>query len=223
MRIRPALLLLLAPALLAQQPLSLAQVLARHFEAQGGLARLRMLHSRRLEGSIESEGSVIRFTQLNARPGCVRLDFRDGDRAWSKACDGVLGWKTGSGRKAIPLSAAEVAELDADFDGPLLDAGAKGNKVEYLGLQPFKGGQAHVLRVTLKNGRAQTHYLDPGSYLEVAHVNAAGPEMDFSDFREVDGLKLAFLVRVGATRIHLLQAAFNVPARDADFQAPAAR
>src|SRR6185312_13193645 len=116
-----------------------------------------------------------------------------------------------------------VKVLDADFDGPLVDAAAKGNKVEFKGLQAFQNQKALVLRVTLKDKRVQTMYFDPKTFLKFAQVNGegkAGVELDFWDYQEVDGLPMAYTVIIGPVSVRVDKITLNVPVTDADFQPP---
>ena len=57
--------------------------------------------------------------------------------------------------------------IDSDFDGPLVDYQAKGNKVDYLGHDIVDGDDALRLKVTLKNGDIIYYYLDPDAFLEI--------------------------------------------------------
>ncbi len=63
------------------------------------------------------------------------------------AYDGKAGWKIEpwQGKKdAEPLGEDELKAIveDSDFDGPLVDCKAKGNKVEFDGMEPVEGTDA---------------------------------------------------------------------------------
>src|SRR5437773_8409745 len=49
---------------------------------------------------------------------------------------------------------------DADFDGPLVNYQAKGNRVEYQGVEQIEGSDAYKLKVTRPNGDVSFYYLD---------------------------------------------------------------
>ena len=59
------------------------------------------------------------------------------------------------------------SRVQADMDGPLVDYAKKGHKVEYAGQESVEGSQAHMLKVTLKNGTITTMFLDADMYLNV--------------------------------------------------------
>ncbi|HXC16778.1 MAG TPA: hypothetical protein VNV60_04990 [Holophagaceae bacterium] len=230
-------LLLAASFLSAQAPpapqpnpgaMTVDQVLEKYFEAQGGLAKLRAIQSRHITGHIEGLPDPISFDQLNARPDRIRLETRTEAKDAPpsdqiKTFDGKTGWAWSNTEAARVMEPEEVQVLDADFDGPLVDAAAKGHKVEFKGLKDFENQKALVLRVTLKDKRVQTMYLDPKTFLKFAQVNGegkAGVELDFWDYQTVDGLPMAYTVIIGPVSVRVDKITLNVPVTDADFQPP---
>jgi hypothetical protein len=177
----------------------------------------------------------VSFDQLNARPARIRLETKTGAQAAGpgvaavpastqvKTSDGRAGWAWSDTEAPRALEPEEIQVLDADFDGPLMDAAAKGNKVEYKGLQTFQNQKALVLKVTLKDKRVQTMYLDPKTFLKFAQVNGegkAGTELDFWDYQTVDGIPMAFTVIIGPVSVRVDKITLNVPVSAADFQPP---
>lgn len=226
-----------APPVPQPDPASMTvdQVLTKCFEAQGGLAKLRAIQSRHITGHIEGLPDPISFDQLNARPDRIRLETRTEARAAAggaaatpasdqiKTFDGKTGWAWSDTDAPRVMEPEEIKVLDADFDGPLVDAAAKGNKVEFKGLQEFQNQKALVLKVTFKDKRVQTMYFDPKTFLKFAQVNGegkAGVELDFWDYQEVDGLPMAYTVIIGPVSVRVDKIALNVPVTDADFQPP---
>ena len=209
-------------------PMTVDQILAKCFEAQGGLAKLRAVQSRHITGHIEGLPDPVSFDQLNARPDRIRLETRTEPKDAPasdqiKTSDGKTGWAWSSAEAPRVMEPEEVKVLDADFDGPLVDAAAKGNKVEFKGLQDFQNQKALVLKVTLKDKRVQMMYFDPKTFLKFAQVNGegkAGVELDFWDYQTVDGLSMAYTVIIGPVSVRVDKIALNVPVTDADFQPP---
>src|SRR6185295_11999726 len=96
---------------------------------------------------------------------------------------------------AVAEPQAALARRSAEFESPLVDAAAKGNKVELLGKEEIDGRPAFKLKVTRKDGAEETWYLDASTYLELARLDRTldlpDPEERwtyYSDFRTVDGL-----------------------------------
>lgn len=205
-------LLLVAPALMAQAPdLSADQILAKHYEAKGGLAKIKAVKTMRMTGRILQGPMEIGLHGEMAR-GSFRLEITVQGMTQITAFDGKSGWKIdpfqgyGGGKNAEAMTADELkaAEVQADMDGPLVDCAAKGHKVEYMGKDTVEGAPAYKLKVTLKNGDVQTYFLDADSFLEVkmttkrkVREQEVEGETFYGDYREVAGVLTAFSIEQG--------------------------
>src|SRR5438105_11173648 len=148
--------LLLAASPSQTKPLTADEIVARHVEARGGAAKLKAIRSLRLEGKIVfggGEGAVTAdASQLMKRPDSIRREFSLQGLTGIDGFDGKESWSAdpfGGRRDAFRTSAddARALSVDADFEGPLVDAQAKGHKVEYLGTEDVDGTPALKLRV----------------------------------------------------------------------------
>jgi hypothetical protein len=173
----PAMAVLVALAAPAQAPaLSADQVIAKHLEARGGLARLRAIQSLR----ITSRLGVAELPSVGEwkRPMAYRQTVKVQGMDWIRAFDGKSGWTInpfsgyGGFKEPQPLNPEQLRaiELTADLDGPLVDWQAKGHKVAYLGTEDVDGGLAHKLKVTLKNGDQVTYFLDADSWMSIKEI-----------------------------------------------------
>lgn len=234
--------LLAVPALLAQAPqLTLDQVLAKHYEAQGGLARMKAVKTRRVIAKLVGAPMEITVTEEAKRPASFREDVLVQGQTQSTGFDGKDGWKVnpfagyGGNKTAEPMTADELksAQDQADMDGALVDWAAKGHKVEYLGVESVDGGPAYKLKVTLKSGNSEEIYLDTDSFLEVKEVSTTilrGQEMKqesvMGDYKDVDGLMFPFSIEVGAPgspqrmKVQVQKVDMNVPLEDGRFKMP---
>jgi hypothetical protein len=89
------------------------------------------------------------------------------------AYDGSNGWKIypfGGKKDAEALREDELRGIaeDSDFDEPLIDYGAKGNKVELVGMDQVEGTDVYRLKVTLKSGDTRYYYMETDSYASAA-------------------------------------------------------
>lgn len=211
---RPLALLLFAPALIAQAPSqapSVDQLLAKNFEAKGGLAKIKAIKTVKMSGRIMQGPMEIALTGIQAR-GAFRMEVSVQGMTQITAFDGKSGWKIdpfqgyGGGKNAEAMTADDLkaAEVQADLDGPLVDYATKGHKVEYMGKDTIEGAPAHKLKVTLKNGDVQTYFLDADSFLEVKQTSKrkireqeVEAETFFGDFREVAGVLMPFALEQG--------------------------
>ncbi|HEY1555811.1 MAG TPA: hypothetical protein VGF94_13325 [Kofleriaceae bacterium] len=205
----PFLLALAAPA----RADSVDDIVAKHLAARGG-DKLRALKSLRLTGHMvfgNGDSSVeTQWGELVARPGQIRDEFTVQGLTQIAAYDGREGWNVQpfSGRRDPERASVDDSKTlaqHADFDGPLVDYRAKGNRVEYLGTEDVDGTAAIKLRVTRKDGDLAYVYLDPDSYLEIRETSvhrARGAEdvteTDFGSYEQVAGVWIAFSIEAGA-------------------------
>jgi hypothetical protein len=88
---------------------------------------------------------------------------------------------------------------EADFDGPLVDAKAKGNTIQLAGTEKVEGRDAYIVKVTHKDGQMSSYSFDTKSFLLVkwsgtdsVNGETVTRETYFHDYRDVRGLKFAF-------------------------------
>jgi len=230
-----ALGLLLAPIAHAQ---SVDDILAKHYEACGGLAKLKALNTMRVTGSMTmGPGMEAPFTMERKRPGMRRMEFTIQGMTGIQAFDGAKTWSLMPfmGKKDPEVGTDEDnknALDDADFDGALVDYKTKGHTIELMGKEPVEGADAYKLKVTKKNSNIEYDYLDAETYLLVkteGKIKRRGTEMDgettYSDYKDVDGLMQAFSMEVGTKemrqKLAFSKIELNVPLDDARFAVPA--
>jgi outer membrane lipoprotein-sorting protein len=193
-------LALLAPAAGAQ---TLEEVLAKHAAAHGGLDKWRAVDTLIVTGTEGIFSNSVPFVYEWRRPDSSRFEHSILGKKMTVGHDGKVTWwvhelfdiKTPA---AVEDSGAVLARHMAELVSPLIDAAAQGHKVELLGKDEVDGQLAWKLKVTRKDGFAETWYLDPATGLELARFDTTLdlPEAKerwtyFSDFRTVDGLVIA--------------------------------
>ena len=242
---KPYLALALAATLLPLFAVAHAQtvdeVLAKHFEAQGGIEKLKAVQSMRMTGKMTiGPGMEAPFVVEKKRPGKTRTDFTIQGMTGSQVFDGKGGWSfmpfMGQPNPEA-MSADEAKEMadEADFDGPLMDWKAKGHTVELAGKEPIEGADAIKLKLTKKDGKVTWYYLDAETYLIVKQEGKRtmrGTEIDGesypSDYKDVNGLLMPFSMTQGMKGSDRKQTMtidkieVNVAIDDARFVMPAA-
>jgi outer membrane lipoprotein-sorting protein len=190
-------LALLAPAAGAQP---LDEVLAKHAAAHGGLEKWRAVNSMIVTGTEVIFSNSVPFVFEWRRPDSVRFEHSLLGQKMTIGHDGKVTWWVHPlfeivKPTAVPAADAVLARHGAEFESPLVDAAAKGNKVELLGKDEVDGQPALKLKVTRKDGFEETWYLDPSTHLELARFDRTLdlPEAKdrwtyYSDFRTVEGL-----------------------------------
>jgi len=217
------------------------ELVAKNLQAKGGVDKIKAIKSIRMTGQFDASGFKATIGQEQKRPEMVRETFTDQGMTQIQAYDGSSGWQIspfGGRRDPEMLGEDDVRGLaeDADFDGPLVDAAAKGNKIEYMGHDQVDGDDAYKLKVTLKNGDIFYYYLEPDTYIEIQvekqqfirgsvreSVTALG------SYKPVNGVMYPFSIENGPKnnpeargKITVTKIEANVPIEDSDFKMPAA-
>jgi len=222
--------------------LSLDELVARHIEARGGLEKLRSIQSLRLTGRLVFAGGGLElgYSEVIKRPGLVRAEYSTQGLTAVQAWDGKDGWQIApfQGRKDPERQSRDDSKSlidDADIDGPLVDAQAKGSTLEYLGTEDVDGTDAHKIRVMQRDGDTLTVFLDPDYFLVIriryqhtvrgAETQA---ETDFGNYERVNGVAIPFSYETGPPdqprnqKIVVDKAEVNVSAEPGLFAFPSA-
>ncbi len=226
------------------RPPTLEELVARNIEARGGIEAIHAMQSQRLEGKLLVNGDQLElgYMQLVRRPADVREEASIQGLTQVQAYDGAIGWQINpfQGRKDPErLSADDIkslAETAADFDGALVDAQKKGNKLEYLGTEDVDGTLAHKIKLTRPDGDIEYVYLDPDHFLEIRQLSQrtehgvkVETETDLGDYEKIAGVYLPFAVESGLKgssdrqKLVVSKAELNVKAGDELFAFPAAK
>jgi hypothetical protein len=219
------------------------ELVSKNIQAKGGMEKIKSAKTRlttgRLKGAGRRRATVAAFRQMNMRPNLYRQNLSMQGMTAVQAYDGSVGWQTNPfrGRKDPELMGEDNLRdllMDADFDGPLVDYAAKGNKIEYLGHDMVDGDDALRLKVTLKNGDIIYYYLDPDTNLEIRKeiqqfVRGSVRErvVDLGSYKPVDGVMYPFSISEGprsnpgaqVTTVHKIEV--NVKIDLAEFMLPA--
>jgi outer membrane lipoprotein-sorting protein len=181
------------------------EVVQKSLEAIGGEEAWLAVQSAKVTGTMLMGGSAAGaveapFTIEFKRPDKVRLEFTLQGMTAVSAYDGTVGWAVMPFMgKTEPEEMAEDQLKDikdqAEFEGVLCNAKAKGHTVELLGEEEVDGTSAYKLKVTKANGDIDLLYLDMEYFLVFKSESTReiqGSEVQvtsvFGDFKEVGGL-----------------------------------
>jgi hypothetical protein len=189
---------------------TLDEILARHLETRGGRAALSAVKTLRMTGhAFGGPGREALITREIARPGRIRTEFA------FQGTTGVFIWDGKTGSRVSPLEgnldpeplsadAAALSAEQADIDGPLVDAKAKGNRIELVGKADLPGGPAHELKVTLKSGVVRRIFVDAATGLVVKSESTRklrGHELAFevtyADFKKTGAITFPRTIEMG--------------------------
>ena len=203
---RPGLWLFLILPLLASAAgaQTLDEVLAKHAAAHGGLEKWRAVQSLVVTGTSVNYSQAGPFAFEWRQPDSSRFEQTAFEQKIVFVHHGGITWWLqplwGVEKPAVITEEPKAALIRkaAAFDSPLVDAAAKGNKVELLGKDEVDGQPAWKLKVVRKDGAEETWYLDPSTWLELARLDRTFDSSGikerwtyYSDFRTVEGLVIA--------------------------------
>jgi len=190
---------------------SVDSIIGKYIQASGGIAKIQALQTLRRTGKYTGGGGFEAVViQENKRPTSVREEFSIQGMTGINAYDGRDGWKIEpwqGKRDPESLGEDEMHGIldDADFDGPLVNYQAKGNKVEFQGTEQIEGSDAYKLKVTRPNGDVSFYYLDTEYYVPIRidtqrMIRGAPQEFETSlgDYKQVNGVYLPFSSESGA-------------------------
>ncbi len=224
-----------AEAVAGEQP-SVAQILDRYVEATGGRAALEKLRTRVMKGNVEvtALGASGQFSARSKVPdrqvsvidfsgfGSIREGF-DGTNAWTAAPLQGTRLKTGSELARVRRSLVFPRELKLEsvYDRLEVRGPAKVNEEEAWLVEAFpKEGKPDRLYFGRKTGLLLREETSVTSVLGEMNFR-----IDLGDYRVVDGVKVAFLMKVPepaemGLQIRLTSVQHNVEMQDAEFAPP---
>lgn len=217
------------------------EIVAKYLKTVGGADKIQAVKTLRRTGKyIGGGGFEATILEENKRANMVRQEFSLQGLTGINAYDGKTGWKIEpwQGKKdPEPLGEEEMKQIleDSDFDGPLVNYQQKGNKLEFVGMEPVEGTDAFKLKLTLASGDVRFYYMDTDYYVPIKidtkrMIRGAEREYETSlgDYKEVAGWYLPHSVEVNVKgspnrqKVTYEKIEANVPLDDGRFHLPPA-
>lgn len=179
----------------AAQAQTADEIVQRVSDALGSAAQFSAIRGIRVHGMLG--GSAI--TVVARRPFLFHVNLVLGpNQVFLQGFDGSFGWQQAPGESAKRLAGAELDRLLDQaanaIGGPLVEAAARANQVEFQGHVPYQGKNCIKLKVTLLTGNVITEFIDPDTYLqlgeELTSADGKGPviEETVGDYRRFGGV-----------------------------------
>src|SRR5271157_6301254 len=215
---------------------SVDQILDKYVKALGGKAAIEKLTSRVSKGTFEMDqlpGPATEEIGAKAPNKQYMVTDLSSFGQSRRGFNGAVGWEDNPQVGLRDITGSELAAMkrDADFYGAI-KLKELYPKMTVKGKESVNGHDAYVIEATPPDGAAETMYFDADSGLLVrTQREGEGPngkvtiDTTFSDYREVDGVKLPFVMHISmgdfAFVIKLNEVKHNVPIDDAKFDKPA--
>jgi hypothetical protein len=209
-----AMVLVMGPAAAAEQ--SATEVIERSLTALGGRGAHGKLQSRSATGTITLStpaGDIAGTLELlNAVPNKARLLLKAdlsalgaGELVVDQRFDGDAGFVLDSlqGNRAVTGNQLDNMR-NSSFPHPFLDYKDRGTSAQLAGKETVGGRDAYVVVFDPVSGSQARNYIDAETYLPIktvmkVDVPQLGQEVEqtteFSDYKEVDGVKIPFRIR----------------------------
>ena len=183
-------------------------IFSKYITAIGGQANIDKIKSRTLKGSVVQPNGTVAFESVQAAPDKFYISANTPGGAFERGFNGTVGWEKGP-RGTRELSAVEIAQLQSTI-GLLRHVNLKQQFTSTRVRPAQKIGDRPVVMVigTAPDNHQERLYFDAETGLLLRRISymqtmiALIPtQIDFEDYRDVDGVKLPFLMRVSAVEV----------------------
>jgi hypothetical protein len=219
-----------SPSPAPEAPPTVKQILDRYVQAVGGADALMKITSRTVKGSrIGADGVLVPEEVYQKAPDKLLTVTSYPNVVFSNGYNGTVGWGHSSRDGATPLPDQLLVQLkrDAVFYKELKTQEIY-SSLTLLGKASVRDADAYVIQATPADGPAEKLFFDGRTGLLVRRYTESDTpvgklplQVDYEDFREVDGIKQPFLIhwsfpgRVWGRKIDEIKQ--NVPLDDAKF------
>ena len=181
------------------------QILEKYYQAIGGSAAIDKLKSRVMKGTlVANNGNELGYELDQSGPDSVLAILTTPQAGViERGFDGTIGWEK---------SARGIRDLGVDETGylrryPALYTDIKlkeqFSRISFGGKPKIDGRDVYAIRATTTGGKREQLFFDVETGLLVRRttstttlIGTIPEQVDFSDYRDVDGLKLPFTIRV---------------------------
>lgn len=230
----------LSASVLFAQDMKLEDILAKNFKASGQ-DKLAKITTIRVTMKMAEGGMEALITMSQKYPNSMRMETEFQGTKIIYAVDGQNGWmiNPASGSLEPQDMPAEVLNDYIDNTGtflnwknPFFNWKEKGNKIELVGKEDMNGTPVYNIKITFADNQVYNYFVDAAKFLvlkekdtETMQGQEVTEEDIYSDFREIDGVLIAFKVEVSLNgqsgqSVTVDKCEFNIPLDDALFTKP---
>jgi hypothetical protein len=145
------------------------EVIAKHIEAMGGKEKLNSIQSLHMVGiSTGRDGNEVTTNIWKVHNKLFRRESNMGMGSMRTILTEKGGWQTnfrsGGSLEQMAEPMFNNTKYEMDCAGPLVDYAAKGHKAELLGKETIDGKEVYKIKLTTKEGRELTYFIDASSH-----------------------------------------------------------
>ena len=219
-------------------PPTAEQVLTKYTEALGGLAAIDKMKSRTMKGSwLMLNGTTLGYEVYQVAPDRIYTVLNTPKQGVIESgYNGKVGWQKSQAHGVRELEGTELFYLRR-YPDLLKDLKLQGQftRIGFGGKDKINGKDVYVLRGLGIDGKGERLFFDTQTGLLVRRITTTPtvvgliPEqVDYEDYRDVDGVKLPFTIRItsidsfySSTRM-FTEIKLNAPVDETKFEKPAA-
>ncbi len=186
------------------------EIVQKHIAAIGGAENWKKLNTVRIKGTMNAGGTELPVTVTYVNMKAVKSEYTMGGMTGYNILTTTKGWNYSpfeGATKPEAMTEAEVKESQDQLDvqGDFIDYKQKGRKVVYLGKDDVEGTECYKLKLTFKNGKEETVFIDAATYYEIRIITkekANGQEVDgvsnYSNYKKLpEGIVFPMSIDLG--------------------------
>ncbi|MFZ1947048.1 MAG: aspartyl protease family protein [bacterium] len=200
-----SLVVLLAAPVAGQEISDPYEVLRQYFAASGGLERIKAERTQHIEGSLSVGGMQGPIRIWTEKPDKSRVEAEIGPLRYAEGDNGEIGWvldTNGKVQKASKMDEVALKRRDVDrrmAELEYVDPGSEIFSVALEGTEVVDSAACYVVSVANSiNSDRYIYYMSTAGFRLLKRVALKGDESAdtyYGDYREVDGLLVAFYTR----------------------------
>ena len=181
------------------------QIFDKYYQALGGNEALDKLKSRVMKGTLVTGQGEVAYTLTQSGADSVHAIITTPQGVIERALNGATGWEK-SNRGVRDLSDGEISYVRRySLLYPDLKLKDQFTRTSFGGKQKIDERDVYVVRGTTTTGKRETLFFDVESGLLLRRtsltttlVGQIPEQVDFADYKDVDGMKLPFTIRISA-------------------------
>jgi hypothetical protein len=177
------------------------EIVDKHIAAMGGADKLKGVSTIVIERTLAVQNMEIPNKTTVVVGKALRTESSVMGNSMVQVVEGATGWMIrpammgGTGDpEDMPAEMVKQQAGQLDPFGELYNYKDKGNKVELVGKEKVEKDDAYHLKVTTKDGQVMEQYIDANTFMLTklkTTINGQDGEIMFSDYKEVEGIKMA--------------------------------
>lgn len=197
-------------------------IVNKHIAAIGGRENWAKIKTLRTESTMKAQGADIKFVTVQIDKKALRSDIYVMGMMGFNIISTTEGWNYApwAGQtKSEAMTADDVknSQDNLEIQDEFLTYKEKGKKLDYYGMDDIDGTECFKLKMTDKDGKETTFYIDPENYLvikETTKVQANGQESEnssfYSDYKKLEeGIVFPMSVSSGWSEIQTTKLEIN--------------